>query len=200
LKIGMIFECGPQGADKKVCEYLARQLQHDIEIISVTLDNKPNLVAICGKAAAQLLNQGCDRVLIIWDLYPAWREKRQKPCRQEDRQEIYKSLKNAGVCLSSVHLICITEELEAWLIADGRAISAMLSTPEHPVTIKDTKNSERKANPKKYLNQLFKANIGKPYSDLQHAEKIVKKMSDLNKINRCPSFSRFASKITGEKS
>ena len=68
----MIFECGPAGADKKVCEYLARQLQPQLEIISVTLDNKPKLIHNCGRSAAQLLKAGCDRVLIIWDLYPAW--------------------------------------------------------------------------------------------------------------------------------
>jgi Domain of unknown function (DUF4276) len=197
LKIGMIFECGPAGADKKVCEYLARQLQPEIEIMSVTLDNKPKLIGDCGRAAAQLLQDGCDRVLIIWDLYPAWREKKQKPCRREDRLAIHKSLENEGVPLANTHLICITEELEAWLIADGRAVSAILSTPEHPVTIKDTKNSERKANPKKYLNQLFRQHKGKPYSDLQHAEKIAQLMPDLNKINRCSSFMRFADKLTG---
>jgi len=68
----MIFECGPAGADKKVCEYLARQLQPQLEIISVTLDNKPKLINNCGRSAAQLLKAGCDRVVIIWDLYPAW--------------------------------------------------------------------------------------------------------------------------------
>ena len=198
MKIGMIFECGPAGADKKVCEYLARQLQPGLEIISVTLNNKPNLINDCGKAAAKLIQDGCDRVLIIWDLYPAWREKKQKPCRRDDRLEIHASLTNAGVALTHIHLICITEELEAWLIADGRAVSEILSTPQHRVKIKDTKNSERKTNPKKYLNQLFKQHKGQPYSDLQHAEKIVQKMPDLNKINRCPSFIRFARKVRGE--
>lgn len=61
----MIFECGPAGADKKVCEHLARQLQLELEIMSVTLDNKPRLISDCGRAAAQLLRDGCDRVLII---------------------------------------------------------------------------------------------------------------------------------------
>lgn len=79
MKIGMIFECGPEGADKKVCEHFARQLEPELEIISITLDNKPKLISECGRAASQLLKDGCDRVLIIWDLYPAWREKKKKP-------------------------------------------------------------------------------------------------------------------------
>ncbi|KKJ00382.1 hypothetical protein PROH_12100 [Prochlorothrix hollandica PCC 9006 = CALU 1027] len=193
----MIFECGPAGADKKVCEYLARELQPELEIMSVTLDNKPKLISDCGKAAAQLLQNGCDRVLIIWDLYPAWREKKQKPCRRDDRLAIHKSLEHSGVPLAKTHLICITEELEAWLIADGRAISAVLSTSTHPVSIPDKKKTETVKNPKKYLMKLFKEQTGKPYSDLQHAEKIARQMPDLHKINRCPSFARFAAKIHG---
>ena len=198
MKIGMIFECGPAGADKKVCEYFARQLQPGLEIMSVTLDDKPRLINDCGRAAAQLLRDGCDRVLIIWDLYPAWREKKQKPCRREDRLAIHKSLENAGVPLAKTHLICITAELEAWLIADGRAISAVLSTPAHPVSIPDRKRTETLKNPKGQLMNMFKEKSGKPYSDLQHAEKIARQMPDLNKIKRCSSFVRFAAKVMGE--
>jgi hypothetical protein len=51
MKIGMILECGPSGADKKVCEHLAKQLLPDIEITSFTLDNKPKMIAECGPVA-----------------------------------------------------------------------------------------------------------------------------------------------------
>ncbi|MGK7873814.1 MAG: hypothetical protein AB4426_11040 [Xenococcaceae cyanobacterium] len=79
MKVGMIFECGPNGADKAVCEHLVRMLKPDIEISSVTLNNKPNLLSDCGDAAASLLGEGCDRIVIIWDLYPPWRERKQRP-------------------------------------------------------------------------------------------------------------------------
>lgn len=198
MKIGMIFECGPEGADKKVCEHFARQLQLELEIISITLDNKPKLISECGRAASQLLKDGCDRVLIIWDLYPAWREKNQKPCRKNDRLEIQKCLEHYEVNSSQVHLICITEELEAWLITDGHAISAVLSTPAHPVSIPDNKKTETVKNPKKYLMKLFKEKTGRLYSNLQHAEKIARQITDLKKIKRCPSFARLVAKIQGD--
>lgn len=198
MKVGMIFECGPDGADKKVCSHLARMLQKDIEISSVTLDNKPNLVSECGSAAAQLLLDGCERILIVWDLYPAWREKKQSPCRKEDCAAIMESLAQAGVTSSQVYLVCIEEELEAWLLADGRAISLVLSKPTHPVKIKDTKNPERSKNPKKQLNKMFQENLGRPYIDRQHAKMIVEKLEDLNKLKRCPSFVRFAEKLAGK--
>jgi len=190
----MIFECGPQGADKKVCEYFARQIQSDIKITSLTLDNKPNLIANCGNAAAQLIKQGCDRILIIWDLYPAWKEKGQKPCRKEDRLKILNSLKNAEVTSPNVYLICIDPELEEWFLYDLAALSSILSTPSHPAN-RITPNGG--TNPKKALTKIFKENTGRPYNDLIHAEAIAKKISKFDKISKkCSSFARFIQKIT----
>ena len=85
----MIFECGPDGADLQVCRHLARLLHPVIEIVHVTLDNKPKLATECGTAAAKLLAEGCERIVIIWDLHPPWRSNRQKPCRKEDRETIF---------------------------------------------------------------------------------------------------------------
>lgn len=73
------------------------------------------------------------------------------------------SLAQAGVTSSQVYLVCIEEELEAWLLADGRAISLVLSKPTHPVKIKDTKNPERSKNPnfavkhKTFMNNFCRA-------------------------------------------
>ncbi len=195
MKVGMIFECGPKGADIKVCEHLARMYRPDIDISSVTLDNKPNLISECGKAATQLFEDGCERVIIIWDLYPAWRE-RTLPCRKEDRAAILDSLAQAEVPSPHVYLVCIEEELEAWLLADGRAISAYLSTPTHPVKIKDVKKPDRKQKPKTALNKIFQEHKGYPYSDRIHAEKIVEKIEDFNKIRRSSTFVRFLDKLS----
>src|SRR5216684_2159796 len=111
MKVGMIFECGPDGADLQVCKHLARLLQPEIEIAHVTLDNKSRLVAECGSAVARLLNERCERVVIVWDLHPPWRSNREKPCRREDREAILNSLTRAGVRSSHVFLVCIEEEL-----------------------------------------------------------------------------------------
>ncbi|MBD2419572.1 DUF4276 family protein [Anabaena cylindrica FACHB-243] len=193
----MIFECGPQGADRKVCEHLARMYRSDIEISSVTLDRKPNLISECGKAAMQLFEDGCERVIIIWDLHPAWRERTLPPCRKEDRIAIFESLLDAGVTSPHVYLVCIEEELEAWLLADGRAISAYLSTPTHPVKIRDKKNPEKISNPKTVLNKLFQQHKGKGhrYSDIQHAQAIVEKIEDFSRLRRSKTFVRFLDKL-----
>ena len=191
----MIFECGPQGVDQKVCERFARQLQPGIEITSKTLDNKPNLIASCGRVAAQLLKDGCDRILIIWDLYPAWREKGQKPCYTEDSQAIQASLANAGVTSQNVYLICIEPELEQWFLYDLTALSSVLSTPTHPVTIR--KSPSGVTNPKKALTKLFEENTGRKYNDLIHAETIAINTENFDRIaKKCKSFKLFVEKIT----
>ena len=162
MKVGMIFECGPKGADKKVCEYLAKRIRPDLEIKSETLNDKPNLIAECGTVAAELLEDGYERVVIVWDLYPAWRRE-MKPCRKEDRDGIMDSLTSAGVELDKVALVCIEEELEAWLLADNRAISAVLSKPHRKVNVKRQRNPER-GNPKTRMIRLFHENVGRPVS------------------------------------
>ena len=197
MKVGMIFECGPAGADKAVCELLACRLEPSIQIVSITLDNKSKLLADCGQAVARLFQDSCKHVVIVWDLYPPWRTSRAKPCRKEDRQAIARSLKKANVKSKPVYLVCIEEELEAWLIADGRALSTVLSRPAHPVKVKDTSRPERIGAPKTQLNKLFQQYRGQPYTDRYHAEKIVKAMPNLNRIRRCATFVRFAIKATG---
>ncbi len=200
MKIGMIFECGPDGADKKVCEYFAHQLMPNIEISSITLDTKPNLVTDCGEVTAILLSEGCERVLIIWDLFPSWSKDR--PCRKKDREQIYTSLKQADAYSPNVYLICIRAELEAWLIADGQALSKVIydyyTHPHQIKKVKDVKNPETVSNPKKRLAQILKQNTkgGIIYNDRVHA-KIIAEALDWTKLKKySPSFARFVTKLT----
>jgi hypothetical protein len=196
MKVGMIFECGPQGADVGVCTTLARKISPDIEIEHVTLNNKNNLIEESGGAADSLLKSGCQRVIIVWDLYPPWQPHGAHPCRHEDREDILHSLAIAGVDINQVALVCIREELEAWLIADGRGLSCFLSRSTHPVTVGNQRNVEQVRNPKMVLNRIFKNNIGRPYSDLTHAQKIADAIPDLSRLKRIPAFSRFMSKLS----
>jgi hypothetical protein len=130
MKIGMIVEGSPGGADEKVYSYLAKQLRADIEVEAVALNNKPTLIEHCGVAAKALLEiNKCEKVIIIWDYHPAWRKNRGKPCIVEDCSLIRDSLNDAGLSdkqLQCVQLVCIKHELETFLLADGRAIKKYL--------------------------------------------------------------------------
>ena len=126
--VGFIFECGRDGPDYKVCRHLLGKLNVNIEMVARFLDDKRRLLPECGPVAAELLKT-CSRVVIIWDLMPPWGG---NPCRREDKKKALQSLQEAKVPTHKVTLICIEQELECWLMADSRALGAVLSQLKHP--------------------------------------------------------------------
>ncbi len=197
MKIGMIFESGAQGADWQVCKHLAEKLNPSLDVEYVNHRNKPEMVSDCGKDVRLLIAQGCEKVLIVWDLYPSPHGSNQKPCRKADRDAIMQSLTYAGMEAKPVCLVCITEELEAWLLADGRALTACLSRTSHPVKrIRSSKKPDQIISPKKRLIKLFKENGRGKYNSLVDAMRIIKELPDMTHIRRSPSFKRFEEKLT----
>ena len=199
MKIGMIFECGPQGADKQVCEYLASQLRPGLQILSRTLDDKPNLLAEAGKVAALLLEDGCNCVLIIWDLRPAWPDSKHKPCRYDERQVLLHALAQAGITATHpVYLVCIEQELESWILADESSVSGFLSTATHHYSVSKVRCPDRVISPKAAMMNHFKQARGDRYVDRTHAYKIISKnLPNWNRLRRSDSFARFESKVLG---
>lgn len=150
MKVGFVFECGPQGADKLVCEYLAGQLLAEgVEFISRTMDNKLKLLEGAAEIAKELLTDGCERVLIVWDLRPAWPDTTNKPCRAAERQNLLDALVKQNMQHQRVYLVCVEQELESWLLASEHAISAYLSTPAHAYEAKKVKNLTANGNPRR---------------------------------------------------
>jgi hypothetical protein len=197
MRVGFVFECGPKGADEQVCEFLARAIRPRIVPVSRTLDNKANLVKDAGRVAAALLADGCERVLIVWDLRPAWPEKKHKPCRHEERAAMLKALEVAGVANRPVFLVCVEQELESWLLADEAKISAYLSTSAHPFAASRVRQPDRIKNPKALMMKHFGTRRGRRYEDRIDAIRVLRAGSlDLRKLRRSPSFARFESKLT----
>jgi Domain of unknown function (DUF4276) len=195
-KIGFVFECGPEGADKQVCEYVADQVGSGMTFVSRTLDNKANLLREAGKVAAELLADGCERVLIVWDLRPAWPEKKDKPCRRVERLALLDAVTKAGVADKPVFLVCVEQELESWLLADETKIALYLSTDAHAYLVKRTSKPDREPNPKSVMMNHFKSARGWRYDDRIHAIKILGAgATDLKKMRRSPSFARFEAKL-----
>ncbi len=201
MKVGFIFECGPEGPDVQVCRHLVYKLDPTIEFVPSTLDNKKKLIEDYGAVAKALLDD-CKKVIVVWDLYPAWRKKGVRPCRYEDRQAIFQSLQAEKVDLDKVFLVCIQEELEAWLLADYRAVTAMLQPLKHPHSVSRISrfsNPDSIRNPKKRLTKIFTQELGprRRYVDYRHALLIARKIVDFSRVRRSDSFKRFALKVAG---
>lgn len=165
MSTGFVLECGPQGADQQVCEHLARLLRPGRQIVSRTMDNKRKLFADAASVAKLLLAQGCTKVLIVWDLRPAWPDTKDKPCRARERQTLLAALAREGLAGAPVHLVCVEQELESWLLACDHAISAFLSTPAHPYRATKVRKPDRVPDPKAAMNKHFNAARGTRYED-----------------------------------
>lgn len=200
MKIGMIVEGSLDGADEKVYNYLARQLRADINVEALALGSKPRLIEHCGVAAKALLEVNrCEAVIVIWDHYPAWRRRGEKPCIVEDCGLIRDSLSEADLTsqqLQCVHLICIKHELETFLLADKQAIKRYLtSIKDRPCRI-NLRHPETYTDPKDPLNNLFYQHIHRGYKGWLDAEEIIK-LANIDELWRCSSFERFADKVAG---
>lgn len=196
MTIGFVFECGPQGADKQVCEYLASQLKPGFNTVSRTLDNKPNLLERGASVAKRLLDEGCERVLIVWDLRPAWPSKKEKPCRARERQTLLDALAREGLQGRPVYLVCVEQELESWLVASDHAISVYLSTAAHPYSAKRVRRPDQVKNPKSAMMNHFQEARGWKYEDRVHAIKVLKAAPvDLARLRCSVSFERFEAKL-----
>lgn len=198
MTIGFIFECGPQGADKQVCEYLAGEMRPGVTCQSVTLDNKPNLLANAPKAARALLADGCERVLIIWDLRPAWPDTAGKSCRAAERQTLLDALTKEGLQGAPVYLVCVEQEFESWLMADETKLSAFLSTPTHEYKVPRVRRPDHEKNPKSLVMKHFQMARGMKYEDRVHAIKVMRTNPPPNwaKLRRSDSFARFEGKLS----
>ena len=193
-KIGFVLECGINGADIQVCLHAARQIAPCLEMFPpVPMYNKPFLLENCGKAASKLLKSGrCAHVFIIWDLFPSAHGTREKPSRAEDMKKAKQSLARLNVDLARVTLICIAKEMEAWLIADHRAVNRVVGEKPHKNAIREP---DHVPNPKKRLNRIFLEKLGRPYGCNNDAIRIAENIKDCRYVGNSVSFRQFSKKL-----
>ena len=198
MMVGLIVECGKDGPDEKVCRHFIRELNPAIRVVCTSMTNKRKLVEDCGGAAAALLESGCEYVVIVWDMNPPW-DDTVGTCLKAERDAVFKSIDDAGVLRADVRLVAVHMMLEAWLLADERAIKALIERDSHPLKAKAVKHPERNTDPKAALKGIFERYGGKrhTYSDMTHAIKLAQAMPDLARVRKCDSFKRFAQKAAG---
>jgi hypothetical protein len=194
MRIGILCEGGLQSEDQQVLRALALRIVPEAQIDILPQGNKPALIANCGSVTQALLASGCCRVLIVWDVQPRWGRPDGAPQdRQDIRQELAQHRLEKHPC---VFLVPIQAELEAWLLADGPALSEVLSRPTHPARVGSTANVESEANPKKRLERIFQR-YGKPYVPTMHASQIVAALKrNFGALGKVPSFKQFGAALT----
>lgn len=206
MKLGLVLECTQDGPDVHICKHLITLINQlhgtNIELARpVTLTNKPGLLQRCGSAVHQLLTtEGCDRVIIVWDLDPPNAHGRET-CLGRDRKSIFSALDAAEVDKDKVKLVGIRREIESWLIADGRAIQQFLHqrTKRSVAVIRGVRKMEQEQNPKQWLARKFREHSGPTYNDYEHAKLLAKCIQDFRELRRSETFCRFVEKIADIK-
>jgi hypothetical protein len=184
MKIGLILECQPGGADATVYPYVIKRICKKLNIQKAeTLIQKKRLINE-GPVVAQGLIEidKCDYVFFIWDRKPRW-EDRLGNC-QTDSNKIATSLQGLGVDMNKIVLCCIDEELESWLISDSRGFMEWIrSKTTHPLPeIGDHKKKAEQCSPKNkiknYLNNHYPT---WKYDDIKDNVKIVECFPDFDR-------------------
>lgn len=187
MKAGMILECTPQGPDAKIYPHVLKTLCPGMEVEKPkTMTNKKRLVEDGPEVTQVLLETGCDVVFIIWDKMPKWGGTGK--CA-DGEGELTKALTALGVDLQKVVLCCIDEELESWIVADGRGITTYFqgkTTHKLPKFL-----NSGPSNPKVRIKKYWDS-----YLDFEHNWPIVQAMPDFNRAAKNnKSFGAFCSAV-----
>jgi len=201
IKVGLLVESGRIGIEtvvcRRICSLLNIEHQAQIEVDIVSMDNKRRLLNECATATAALLASGCTRVVILWDERPAWPSMHEELCWHRDREYALSQLTADNIPIDRVHLVCIEREFESWLMFDHNMLSRVLSKPTHKVTFPKVRRPDRNKNPKGTLGSKIKELSGMTYVDVNFAPMFAKELDSLNRLFKCVTFKRFASRLTG---
>jgi hypothetical protein len=191
MKVGFIVECVNEGPETKVLPQLAALVDVYIECEVEPLGSKPKVLQECGKYAKALLNQEqCDRVVVVWDARPPWKEEDVVFDPAEEMEKARQSLAQNGLAADDrVHLICIVEELEAWLLTDGRGVTTRINQLRGgrgalKTRVSDYKKVEQINWPKATMEKLFKQGEVRAYNDWLDAGAIAAAIPDDRKLRR----------------
>jgi len=201
MKLGLVLECDMGGPDELVLICLARRLNPAATILPVALGSKEQVFLRGVDVARELVEvSACDRVLIVWDLKPYWQKAATRTCEAEADELRQKIATTKSSTAANISLLCLTWELETWLIADSRAVNKHLSTGPH-VPMFHCSKPLSKTDPKAYLDRECKKYRGRyqRYVDVREAIQIARHIPDTKRISRVPSFARFAGFVCGNR-
>jgi hypothetical protein len=190
-RVGFILECQREGPEEQVFTYLVKQIRQDVEPIFECLNSKQYILPLGGATASRLLTSSkCEHVFIVWDHAPPFDKK--KSCVDEC-DAVQTILGEKSVDREKVTLVCISYEIEAWLLADTKALEDLLVSKNHQERISPVGAPAREKDPKSVLAGLFKKHAMPPrrYCPSSDALKILRKVENLARLERVQSFKHF---------
>lgn len=200
MKLGLVLECGPDGPDQVVLTCFARRLRQDVIVHPAPMGSKAVLFSAGVEAAEDLIrSSNCDLAVIVWDLKPVWEDAPEETCESEAEMLRAKLAVIDPTIRPKIKLLCITWELETWLIANPAAIQEHLSTKTRKAKFACSKPLS-KTNPKAFLIKEFKKARGsnRLYEDLRESIQIARLIKNTSKLRKIDSFARFSNLITGD--
>lgn len=198
MKLGLVLECGPEGADLAVLTCFARRLKSDVTVNAAPMGSKAVLFSAGVEAAEELIqSSACDMAIIAWDLKPVWEEAPEESCESEVQLLKSKLASLNPSVRAKIRLLCITWELETWLLANPAAIQEHLSTRTRKAKFTCSKPLS-KTDPKAVLIKEFRKVRGpsRQYEDLREAIQIARLIQNTSKLRKIDSFARFSKLIT----
>jgi hypothetical protein len=203
-KLGLVLECGKGGPDELVMTCLVRRLSPETQVVTRSRGNK-RAIFNEGLETAQALVEvdRCDLVLVQWDTKPYWEGPPAARSCEDEAGELREKLAALPDCSEAtkqkIRLLCLSVELETWLLADPAAIREHLSTATHPCKWKGATPASV-TDAKATLDMLCIAHRGRGrrYSDFSEAAKIARRWNTTRKLRKVSSFARFANLLTGK--
>lgn len=177
-KLGLIIE---DESDSTVIAELVRKLRPTAKfsIIPVHAGGCARIRAKAGSWSQNLAARGCNSILVVHD------------CDRHKESDLRKLLEaQIQACpIGAKSIIIPVEEIEAWLLADNRAIKSAMNLKREP---KFVPNPQKIRNPKEHLEALVFAlsNKEKRYVNTRHNGRIAEEI-DLEQVRRCASFQHF---------
>lgn len=202
MKLGFVFECSPGGCDIKVFQHILKLINPGFDFTfnfhHAAMKSKKELEKGCGKEVKRLKSIGCEKIFVVWDLIPTWKEDG-TPCRHDDKEKIKKSLAAYALTSNDIIFLCIERELESWLIADEKALKSFFITKnDMKDEITQVKYPDKHHDPKGLLNKYFNTyRRVRSFEPMIHTELLLAKMTDVHNLRRSKSFQRFYFKLTG---
>lgn len=126
-------------------------------------------------------------------------------CHDRDKssyQSVYEKvadriIKNAGINTKQICILIPTEEIEAWILADIKAVSMVIPSWQPKFNYP---SPEEIKNPKEVLQSLSRLNKPKPlYNHASDNEKIMGHLDLAVVKNKCPSFAKLAAFVENGK-